>query len=173
MLRDVNQMGRDTCQTTIIFLYLHPRLPSLSLCVYLGSRCSRIRSVLPWPLPPSLYSAHSGCIPACCQPSRPVPVAEREKDRQKEGWMESEGKDSRRQRTSGKKKFSLQYEENFWYELKLLETARQEHSLPNCSCRHAKLGQTFKEAHKIKHPIITMKPVNRLEKTNYVTKNIC
>lgn len=107
-LQDANQMGRDTCQTTIIFLYLHPRLPSLSLRVYLGSGCSRISSVLPWPLAPSLYSAHSGCIPACCQPSRPVPVAGRE--REKEGRMErergGEGKDGRRQRTSGEEKVS-------------------------------------------------------------------
>lgn len=60
---------------------------------------------------PSLYSAHSGCIPCCCQPSRPVPVAKTE--REKEGWMEREGRDSRRQRTSGRRKFSLRYEENF------------------------------------------------------------
>lgn len=30
---------------------------------------------------PSLYSAHSGCIPSCCQPNRPVQVAQRHRGR--------------------------------------------------------------------------------------------
>lgn len=59
------------------------RLVSDQLCVALASALS-------------LYSAHSGCIPACCQPNRPVPVAEREKSRwwkrrvDAEGWQKQQ-----------------------------------------------------------------------------------
>lgn len=65
---------------------------------------------------PSLCSAHSGYIPACCQPNRPVLVAE------KEGWMEKEG---RRQRTSGKKKFPGVSMTKTFDELKLLSNCME------------------------------------------------
>lgn len=100
MLQDVNQMEWDTCQSNVIFLYLHPQLPSLSLCVYLGSCCSRISSVLPWPLPlPSSLPTQVAFLPVASQTGlyQWQRQREREKEKEREEGMEREGKDSRRQ----------------------------------------------------------------------------
>lgn len=60
--------GGIGCQTSIISLYLHTLLPSLALCVYLGSGCSWISSALPWPLPlPSNLPTQVESLPAASQ----------------------------------------------------------------------------------------------------------
>lgn len=51
---------------------------------------------------------------SCLLPAKQACTSSREEEREKEGRMEREGKDGTRQRTSGKKKFPSQSEENFW-----------------------------------------------------------
>lgn len=50
-------MGSNTCQTTLIYLYLHLQLPCCSLCVYLGRGCSWINLCV------GLTSAPSSTLP--------------------------------------------------------------------------------------------------------------
>lgn len=104
-------MGKDTCKTPVIFLYLHPQLSPLDVCLlwqwlFSDQFCVALASA------PSLYSAHSGCIPACCQTNKLVPVAEREKER----WVRgaAEGKEH-----WGRKSFILSMRKT-WYEFNLL-----------------------------------------------------
>lgn len=96
------------CQTTIIFLYLHSFLPYLALCAYLGSGCSRISSALPWPLPlPSTLPTQVAFLPAASQQACTT-SRERERESERDSWIEMEGKDCRRQIKYWKKNFTSQ-----------------------------------------------------------------
>lgn len=63
----VDQMGRDMCQTIVIFLYLHPKLSSLSLCL-LWQRMFSDQFRVALAFAPSLYFTHSGC--SCVLPDK-------------------------------------------------------------------------------------------------------
>lgn len=123
----VNQMGRETCQTTVIFLYSHPQLQSLSLGVYLGRGCSRISSVFPWPLPPlSTLPTQTALLPTKqAYTSGTEREGERERARIDGGWRAKTAES--KQHPVGKK-FLIQWEENSetWE-----DTGHGKSSLPN------------------------------------------
>lgn len=68
-LQDENQMGRDrVSKLHNLFIFTSPAPISLTVCLpwqwlFLDQLCIALASA------PSLQSAHSGCIPACCQPT--------------------------------------------------------------------------------------------------------
>lgn len=139
MLQDVNQMEWDTCQSTIIFLYLHQRPPTLSLCVYLGRGCSRISSVLPWPLPlPSTQPTQVAFLPVASQTGLYQLQRLKEREDGKGGLKQQKAKEHR-----GGKKFSAQCEENLSFKS---YWPHKKHSLPSCSYCHCKSGQTFEKS---------------------------